>query len=563
MDSPKAEIVLLNGRVFRGLAEGTAGALAISGGRVLAVGSDGEIEPLIGRATRVIDLRGRLASPGLYDAHLHLLPVGLAMAELDVRPRQAPTLAALLAKIRDSAAAARPGAWVTARGYDQSRLDVKRHPTRHELDEAAPENPVHLVRCCGHVSIVNSAALRIAQVDESTSAPAGGVIEKRDGRLTGLFAESARDRIRAVLPAVTDADLVAAIERAGRHCLSFGITSVMDAAVGSKAGFREIAAYRTARATGRLPVRVNQCLLGGPGGIVDRAYAEGLVTGAGDDRLSVGPVKIFTDGSAGARTAAMSTPYLGEPANQGLLCLAPQELSALVRDYHARGYQLAIHAIGDCAIDQVLDAYGLALDDTADADRRHRIEHCSFVRPDQIARMARLGVHPVPQPVFIHEYGELYVAVVGAERTAASHPMRSWIEAGLKPAASTDGPVSGIEPFPNLYAMLARRSSAGTPLGPAQALTMPEALAAYTAHGAYVNRAERHRGRLMPGLAADVAVFSRDLLAASPEEVLADTVCDLTLLGGEIVHDRLGEVGARVAPHQLQSVPSSRRAIAK
>jgi predicted amidohydrolase YtcJ len=559
MDSPKAEIVLLNGRVFRGLAEGTAGALAISGGRVLATGSDGEIEPLIGRTTRVIDLRGRLASPGLYDAHLHLLPVGLAMAELDVRPRQAPTLAALLAKIRDSAAAAKPGAWLTARGYDQSRLDVKRHPTRHELDEAAPENPVHLVRCCGHVSIVNSAALRIAQVDESTSAPAGGVIEKRDGRLTGLFAESARDRIRAVLPAVTDADLVAAIERAGRHCLSFGITSVMDAAVGSKAGFREIAAYRTARATGRLPVRVNQCLLGGPGGIVDRAYAEGLVTGAGDDRLSVGPVKIFTDGSAGARTAAMSAPYLGEPANQGLLCLAPQELSALVRDYHARGYQLAIHAIGDRAIDQVLDAYGLALDDTADADRRHRIEHCSFVRPDQIARMARLSVHPVPQPVFIHEYGELYMAVVGAERTAASHPMRSWIEAGLKPAASTDGPVSGIEPFPNLYAMLARRSSAGTLLGPAQALTMPEALAAYTAHGAYVNRAERHRGRLMPGFAADVAVFSRDLLAASPEEVLAETVCDLTLLGGEIVHDRLGEV----APHQRQGVPSSRRATAR
>jgi predicted amidohydrolase YtcJ len=563
MDFPKAEIVLLNGRVFRGLAEGTAAALAISGGRVLAAGSDGEIEPLIGRATRVIDLRGRLASPGLYDAHLHLLPVGLAMAELDVRPRQAPTLAALLAKIRDSAAAARPGAWVTARGYDQSRLDVQRHPTRHELDEAAPENPVHLVRCCGHVSIVNSAALRIAQVDESTSAPAGGVIEKRDGRLTGLFAESARDRIRAVLPAVTDADLVAAIERAGRHCLSFGITSVMDAAVGSKAGFREIAAYRTARATGRLPVRVNQCLLGGPGGIVDRAYAEGLVTGAGDDRLSVGPVKIFTDGSAGARTAAMSAPYLGEPANQGLLCLAPQELSALVRDYHARGYQLAIHAIGDRAIDQVLDAYALALDDAADADRRHRIEHCSFVRPDQIARMAGLSVHPVPQPVFIHEYGELYRAVVGAERTAASHPMRSWIEAGLRPAASTDGPVSGIEPFPNLYAMLARRSSAGTLLGAAQALTMPEALAAYTAHGAYVNRAERHRGRLLPGLAADVAVFSRDLLAASPEEVLEDTLCDLTLLGGEIVHDRLGEAGARVAPHQLRSMPSSRHAIAK
>ncbi|HEX8165953.1 MAG TPA: amidohydrolase [Beijerinckiaceae bacterium] len=555
MASSKADLVLLNGRVFRGLAEGVAQALAVRGGRVLATGADDGIEALVGPSTRVIDLAGRLATAGLCDAHLHLLPIGLAMAEVDVRPRQAPTLEALLGTIRRRAAAAKPGEWIIARGYDQSRLDVKRHPSRDELDAAAPHNPVHLVRCCGHVSIVNSEALRKAEVDEETRAPPGGAIELRDGRLTGLLAESARERIRAVLPPVTDADLIAAIERAGRHCLAFGITSVMDAAVGGKAGYREVAAYDAARRTGRLPVRASLCLLGGAGGIVERAHGEGRVTGAGDDRLSVGPVKIFTDGSAGARTAAMSEPYLGEASNRGMLCLAPEELNALVRDYHARGYQLALHAIGDRAIEQVLDAYEAALRAMPDPDRRHRIEHCSFVRPGQIARMARLGVHPVPQPVFVHEYGELYVSVVGVERTAASHPMRSWIEAGLRPAASTDGPVSGIDPFPNLYAMMARRSSAGTPLGPDQALAMPEALAAYTEHGAYVNRAERRRGRLLPGMAADVAVFSRDLLAASPEEVLHDTRCDLAILDGAVVFDRLGEAG-----HEFQGVPSSGRA---
>jgi predicted amidohydrolase YtcJ len=451
------------------------------------------------------------------------------------------TLEGLLKKIRERAAASRPGEWIVARGYDQSRLDVRRHPLRHELDAVAPANPVHLVRACGHVSVVNSMALARAGIDETTPAPPGGAIEIRDGRLTGLLAESARDMIRAVLPAPTDADLVAAVERAGRRCLSLGITSVMDAAVGKKAGFREVEAYRAAHQAGRLPVRASLCLLGGPKGVADRAHADGLVTGAGDDRLAIGPAKLFADGSAGARTAAMSGAYVGEPSNRGMLGLDAAELRALVRDYHAKGWQIAVHAIGDRAIDQVLDAYAAALKEKPDPDRRHRIEHCSFVRPDQTARMARLNVHPVSQPVFVHEYGELYVSAVGAARTAASHPMRSWIAAGLKPAASTDAPVSGIDPFSNLYAMLVRRSSAGTPLGLDQALTMPEALAAYTEHGAFVNGAEGRRGRLLPGMDADVAVFSRDLLTASPEEILHDARCDLTILAGEVVFDRHGE----------------------
>ncbi|HEX8662865.1 MAG TPA: amidohydrolase [Beijerinckiaceae bacterium] len=557
MVSRKADFILVNGRVFRGLREGLAEALAVAGGRILAAGSDDDIAGLIGPATRVIDLAGRLAAPGLCDAHLHLLPVGLGMAEVDIRPRHVRTLEGLLRKIRERALASRPGEWIVARGYDQSRLDVRRHPLRHELDAVAPANPVQVVRACGHVSIVNSMALARAGIDEATPAPPGGTIEVRDGRLTGLLAESARDMIRAALPPLTDADLVAAIERAGRHCLGFGITSVMDAAVGKKAGFREIEAYRAARRAGRLPVRASLCLLGGPKGIADRAHAEGLVTGAGDDRLAIGPAKLFADGSAGARTAAMSGAYVGEPPNRGMLSLEAAELNALVRDHHVKGWQIAAHAIGDRAIDQVLDAYAAALTEKPDPDRRHRVEHCSFVRPDQIARMAGLGVHPVTQPVFVHEYGELYVSAVGAERTAASHPMRSWIDAGLKPAASTDGPVSGIDPFPNLYAMLARRSLAGTPLGLSEALTMPEALAAYTEHGAFVNGAEGRRGRLLPGMDADVAVFSRDLLAASPEEVLHDARCDLTIFGGEVAFDRHGE-----ADRPVRGVPPLRRAAA-
>lgn len=538
---PKADIVLRGGRVFLGLAEGIAEAVALWAGRVLASGTAAEIEPLIGPGTRVIELDGRFATPGLYDAHLHLLPYGLTMLEVDAKPAAAPTLDALLSRIGERARSLRPGQWVMARGYDQFELDVGRHPLREELDAVAPDNPVYLVRACGHVAIANSLALRLAGIDESTPVPQGGAIEQRDGRLTGLLAETGRDRLKAVLPDPTDEELVAAIERAGERCLSFGITSVMDAAVGMRSGYREVAAYRTAQRTGRLPVRVNQCLLGGPGGIVERAFADGVVTGAGDDMLRVGPVKIFTDGSAGGRTAAMSEPYLGEPETRGLSLLKDHEMDALVADYHGKGYQLAVHAIGDAAIEQTLNAFEAALVAQPDPDRRHRVEHCGFNSAEQIARMRRLGVEPVPQPVFEYDFGDLYVSVLGRARAEASYPMRTWLDAGLSPAASTDAPVCELDPFPNFYTMVTRETSRGTVMDAGQRLTMAEAIHAYTALGAHVNKAEAHRGRLVPGLAADVAVFSRDLLDADPRDVLEGTRCDLAIRGGAIVHDRHGE----------------------
>jgi predicted amidohydrolase YtcJ len=273
-------------------------------------------------------------------------------------------------------------------------------------------------------TICNSRALALAGIDEATPVPQGGHIEQRDGRLTGLLAETGRDRLKAVLPDSTDQELVQAIDDAGRACLSYGITSVMDAGVRMRAGFREIAAYRTAQRLGRLPVRTTQCLLGGPGGIVEQAHADGIVTGAGDSMLRVGPVKIFTDGSAGGQTAAMTEPYLGEPETRGLMLLH-DEMNDLVHDDHSKGDQLAVHAIGDAAIEQTLDAYERALKAMPNPDRRHRIEHAGYGRADQHARMARLGGQPVPQPVFIYDFGNLYTSVLGEERAHRSDPLKT------------------------------------------------------------------------------------------------------------------------------------------
>jgi predicted amidohydrolase YtcJ len=418
---------------------------------------------------------------------------------------------------------------------------VKRHPHRTELDAVSPRNPVYLVRACGHLSVVNSLAFRLAGVTPDTPVPQGGAIEQVQGELTGLLAETGRDPIKKVLPAPTQEELIAAIERAARYCNGFGITSCMDAAVGMRAGFAETIAYRLAAARGRIPIRVNQCLLGGPGGIVEEAYGNGLVSGAGDDMLRVGPVKIFTDGSAGGKTAAMSLPYLGEPPTTGLFLLTDAEMDALTLDYHARGYQLAVHAIGDAAIEQTLSAMEKALALHPDPDRRHRIEHCGFLDAGQRARMKRAGIEPVPQPVFIHDFGDLYVSVLGTERAAASYPLKTWIDEGFRPAASTDSPVCDADPFPNFYTMLTRKTSRGTVIGGGEAVSITQAIQAYTEFGAYVNKAERNRGKLMPGMAADIAVWSRDMLTATPEAIRDETACDLTLLGGRPVHDRTGE----------------------
>lgn len=542
-----AETILRNGKIWLGAADGWAEALAIWQGRILATGSNAEIADLAGPATQVIDLQGRFTMPGLNEAHLHLLPIGLTMLQVDARPAAAPTLEKLLDSISRKAKALGPGQWVLARGYDQAKLDTGVHPTREDLDRAAPDNPVYLVRTCGHISICNSMAFARAQVTAQTPSPPGGLIEVKDGKLTGLTAESGRDPIRQVMPAPTDDELLEAIGRAGKSLLAFGITSCMDAGVGMNGHFREIAAYSRAERDGRLPLRTFLCLMGDPGGrnIVPNCLEAGLVTGAGNDMLRIGPVKIFTDGSAGGRTAWMSQPYDGQPENFGLASLSDTDLEEAVMAYHRAGYRMAIHAIGDAAIEQILAAFEKALAAMPDPDRRHRIEHCGFPSDDQISRMAKAGVYPAPQPVFMYDFADLYASVLGAERTAASYPFRKFLKAGLKPSASSDAPVCDASPFPSFYAMLTRRSWRGNVHGADETLTITEALRAFTEFGAFGEKTEHEKGRLVPGFLADIAVFSRNLMEATPEEILGDTRCELTILGGKVVFDRAQETNTR------------------
>jgi predicted amidohydrolase YtcJ len=537
MAGAKADKVLTGGRIFLGLAEGFAEALAIRGGRVVAQGTASDLEGLIGPQTELLRLDGRAVVPGFNDGHQHMLLYGLELGEVNLHPSRLGTLTELQRAIAQRAAEMPPGSWILGRRYDHFHLDTGRHPTREDLDAAAPDHPVYVTRTCGHVGVANSRALALAGIDAETADPPGGEIERTGGRPTGVLFENAQQLVKAVLPPLDRSRLIAALEAAGAAFIAQGITSVTDAGLGLRQKFDDYRAYRAAYEAKRLPLRVYLAFTGGPNGIEEEAAAAGLMTGQGDERLKIGPIKLFADGSAGGKTAAMTLPYICACQNRGLFVYQDQELDDWVARYHAADYQVAIHAIGDAAIEQALNAVERAQQSHPAEGRRHRIEHCGFTHDYQIQRMARLGMVPAPQPIFLYEFGELYIDVLGEERPATAYPMRSWMNACLLPIASSDTPVSDFSPMKNLYAMVTRRTHEGRVLGIQEALTLEEAVSALTLNGAYGSFSEQEKGTLAPGRLADLAVLDRDIFAGPPEGLLEAQV-DMTLLEGESVFTR-------------------------
>lgn len=534
-----ADLLLSEGRIFRGLANGFTDALAVKDGRVVALGD--AAREAAGAGTRRIDLAGRIAIPAFNEAHMHLLPYGLGLSQVNLRAEEVRTLDEALRRIREAAQAAPKGAWVLGRGYDHGELDVARHPTAAELDAAAPDNPVFITRTCGHMGVANSAAMRVAGVGHNTPDPEGGVIERKGGSLTGLFQERAMRLVRDAMPAPDQARMVDAIEAACLHLASLGFAAATDMNVGMTAGLDEVGAYEAAKSAGRLPLRMWQVLAGNPEGIAQDAWEQGLRPMAGDDSLRWGAVKVFADGSAGGLTAAFFEPYLASAGGgTGVFTFPDATIHALLKLYHEQGWQLDIHAIGDAAIEQVL--LGMeAADSEAHpfAGRRHRIEHCGFVTRDQRRRMKARGILPVPQPVFLYEFGDLYVKNLGRERSEHAYPMKTWLDEEQHPAASSDCPVSTVDPFVNLFTMLTRQTNRGTVMGLEERLTAEEAVHCYTWCGAYTQFAEDQRGTLETGMLADIAVLSDDVFAIDPEAVLKARA-DLTLRDGRAIFDRHG-----------------------
>jgi len=511
-----------------------AEALAAWRGRVLAVGRDEEIADLIGPGTRVLDAGGATVLPGFHDAHCHILLFGLSLVEVNVR--QATTIAEIVEAVAEHVRKTSPGKWVRGGGYNENKLAERRHPTRHDLDPVSPHNPVWLSHISGHMGVANSRALELAGITRHTPDPEGGHIARDEhGEPTGLLQETAQELVKRVLPPYTLEEAKAALAAAGRQMASEGITAAQDAWAGWIAP-EEFRAYQEAVAEGLLPQRVwlmvdvEQLTVKG-----DRFdFAFGLHTGFGGDRLRLGAIKIFNDGSLIGRTAAMTQPYLDPPDTKGFLVKSPETIREQVRLAHAGGWQVAMHAIGDWAIEVALDAIESVMG--ADAARaRPRIEHCGVLRPDLIARIRRVGAVIVTQPHFIYELGDGFRAALGEERVRWTYPLASL--RGIPLAFSSDRPVVDGAPLRGIQAAVCRRTQRGAPFAPEEAFTVGEALRAYTLGAAYAAFAESELGALAPGRWADLVVLAEDPLEADPEG-LPEIPIVATVVGGEVVYER-------------------------
>lgn len=513
-----------------------ASTVGIWAGRI--VGLDEQVAGL--PALRTVDMRGATVLPGFVDSHTHLAAEGFDQSSVDVSA--ATSVDEVLATIA-AAAAATPTGWIDVAGYDQRKLP--RHLDRHDLDRAAPGRRVIAAHISGHAVVVSSAV--IAQFPGDAAA-VDGIERDSGGTPTGLLYERATGIARQLRLPLSVAELTDAIAAATRTCAGQGITGAVEAGVGATAiGFSpvEVAAYQAARASGRLPIRV-QLMVSADALHPITAHADdpirsgidlGLLTGFGDDHLGLGAIKIFTDGGVMVRTAALTSPYEGTD-NCGMLAQPAEEITQIVRDGHAAGWQLAIHAIGDRAIDLALDAIDAAQHEHPRPDARHRIEHCGITRDDQLDRLARLGVIASIQPCFLVDNSEDYAAVLGAQRQHWQYRGRSFLDRGVAIAGSSDRPLGAGSPLVGIQYMVQRRSLRGTVTGPGEELTVDEALASYTSGAAFAAHRERDFGSITTRKHADLTVLADDPRRVDPDAIAKIAVV-ATVVGGQVVHGEL------------------------
>ena len=536
-------------------AEPLANALAIlDSGRILAVSPHADLD---GPDIRRIDLNGRIVVPGFNDCHMHLLPYGLDLSEADLSPAagvtSVPDLLAALRRWADE----NPGSeWALGNRYDQNTFPGALHPMRQDLDSAFPDRPVFITQTSKHAASANSVALRLAGVTRDTPNPEGGeIVRDAAGEPTGVLLESAMGLVDRLIRQPDKRSMVAAIHRANRELLSKGITSASDLHVGWLDLETEVRAYQQAAQEGA-PIRTtlfpHAPSFGKPDevSIADefRRMAEYSEYRSGRERgfggIRPGPIKLFSDGALTVRTAAMREPYV-DGSGSGMLLHPPEELKAYIAAAHRRDWQIATHAIGDRAIELVLDAYREA-DCSANNEARrqtrilplgpprHRIEHAMLLDEGLIRRFVEQRVLPVIQPEFISRLGDAYVLGLGEERAARLNAVASLQRAGLGVAFSSDCPIVPGAPLDGIRAAARRITRTGRLLGPDERVSVEDGLRSYTYWAAYSTFDEHETGTITPGKRADLAILSADpTVDLDAAEVVATMVAGEFVYGGE------------------------------
>jgi predicted amidohydrolase YtcJ len=533
----EVDFVFLNGTVITVAPQDrVCQGVAVSGNRILAAGSAAEMKALAGPETKIIDLKGRSLTPGFIDAHCHAGNYGPVKFNIVCSAGAIPSIEELKKEVRKRAATTPKGSWILGRGYDNTKLAEKRHPTRWDLDEPAPEHKVFILRTCGHLGVVNSLALKEFGIQKGSPDPHGGRIDRdKAGEPTGLLYEQALVPIRMNTQPTYD-DFLRGLKIMNEDFLRYGITSATDA---SGRNPDEIRAFQTAVSEGWLKVRIYfQVRTSGAAVQLGEHYLQsGLVTGYGNEKLRLGSYKLMLDGAGGGGSAAMREAYPGKPSEFGILHQSQEELDQLVLNGQKAGYQIGVHAIGDRAVEMTLRSFAKALKQYPRKDCRHRIEHCGFLDGPLLDQMREMGVVAALGLPFLYELGDSYITVFGQDRLQCVYPLRSLMERGIVAGLSSDTPVIDPNPLTGIYFAITRKTPTDQTIAPHEAVTVMQAIRAYTLNGAYASFEENIKGSLEPGKLADLVVLSDDILKVPPEKIMRLKV-DLTMVGGKVVYER-------------------------
>ncbi|MCX8168740.1 MAG: amidohydrolase [Candidatus Methanomethylicia archaeon] len=525
-----AETVLINGKIYSlNDNNDVFEALAIKNGKIVFLGSSKEAEEFIGDETVVIDLNGRTVLPGFIDTHIHFISVGFSLMMLDLRDVK--SINELKSIVRKAVEKIEVGRWIVGRGWDQDKFIEKRYPSKLDLDEVAPNNPVFLRRVCGHIAVANSMALKISGINKSTSDPEGGKIDRDEaGEPTGILRETAMRLVWSKIPPPSIDDYIKAIELACKETLSHGITTVHFVSVTPE----EIESLQIARNMGKLNVRVCLYL---SAEYMNQLLILGLKRGFGDDFIKINGIKTLVDGSLGARTAALRNPYSDDPKTMGILILSRDKLKEIISKAHKHGLQIAVHAIGDRAIEFTLDVFNEVLSNYPSIDHRHRIEHASVISPELIDTMKKLNIHASVQPSFI--ISDFWaVDRVGVNRAKWVYPFKSMLKASLNIAGGSDCPVDPLNPLYQIYSAVTRGKYENIELynyTQNECLNVLEAIKLFTRNAAYIGFEENVKGTLEIGKFADVVVLSDDITTIDSAKI-KDVKVLTTIVNGKIVY---------------------------
>jgi predicted amidohydrolase YtcJ len=537
-----ADLIVYNGQVLtmRGPFK-PAQAVAIKGGKVLAVGRNRDLRNLAGSRTQWLDAGGGTVLPGINDSHLHLNGFGLTFPPFSVDVDTA-TIAELVAVVADAVADAEPGAWIRGRDWNDNRLP--RAPNKNDLDPVSPDNPVILTDFSNHAVAVNSVVLDLAGITSDTQPPEGGIIEKdANGEPTGVFRETAQALVRSVVPPFTDEEVSTALDNAIEILHSQGITSITDPGI----GLPTLQLYADKYEAGELPVRVTALLSGGnsPASVQNMLDSYEPIAGLDPLNLRVAGIKIYGDGiPTAAKTAWLHEPYVdGTNGSMVIVGSDDEERVANLHDMfervHRAGLQIGTHATGDATIDAVVQGYLRAQNARRRRDPRHYVIHADLTPPGTLRTMARNGIGANMNATIKYLLGRTLDPILGPERTDYQWPYRTALDAGVKVSSASDAPVTFPSWLQGVMAAMLREGLFGGVAGEAERITLPEALHTYTSTPAWQDFAEGKKGRLVEGELGDVCVVEEDITKVDPHD-LVEIPITATVLGGEVVYEAGG-----------------------